>query len=117
MKFKYVVLILLILGTILIHVNSYALPHSVVVRHLLLLIFIAVACYVAYDSRRRHLEELEKLKSFLKVCAWCRKVCVTDAETNEDKWILFEDYMVLEHKLKSSHGICPECYDKEGFSD
>jgi len=117
MKFKYVVLALLVLGIILIHVNSYALPHSVVIRHIILSLFIGFACYFAYESRRRQLMELEKLKSFLKVCAWCKKVCVTDADTKEDKWIHFEEYMVLEHKLKSSHGICPDCYDKEGFTD
>jgi len=117
MKFKYVVFALMTLGTILIHLNSYALPHSVIARHIILILFIGIACYFAYDSRQRHLEELEKLKSFLKVCAWCKKVCVTDPETKEARWINFEEYIALEHKQKSSHGICPVCFEKVGFTE
>ena len=117
MKFNYFVIIILAVCIILIHINSYTFPHSVVIRHIILILFVAFASYAAYESRRRQLAELEKLKNFLKVCAWCRKICVTDTVTKEDKWILFEEYMVLEHKLKSSHGICPDCYEKESFTD
>jgi len=109
-KFKYVVLILLISGTVLIHVNSLALPHRVISRHLILILFIGIASYFAYESRRRHLEEYDKLKKFLRVCAWCKKICITDPETKEEKWVTFEEYMKLEHKFTSSHGICPGCY-------
>jgi len=117
MKFKYIVFSLMTLGIILIHLNSYALPHSLILRHIILILFIVLACYYVHDSRRRHRAELEKLKSFLRVCAWCKKVCVTDAETKEDNWIFFEEYIALEHKQTSSHGICLECYKKEGFVD
>ena len=110
MKFKSVVMILLALGITLIHFNSYAFPHSVTLRHVILILFIGIACYFAYESRRRHLEEYEKLKKFLRICSWCKKICFTDPETKEEKWITFEEYMALEHKHISSHGICPECF-------
>ncbi len=112
MKFKYFVLLLLSLGIILIHINSIAFPHRVVYRHIILLLFIVIASYSAFESRRRHLKEYKELKKFLRICAWCKKVCLTDPETKEDKWVSFEEYMKLEHKLTSSHGICPGCYHR-----
>ena len=118
MKLKYVVLILLFTGIALIHINSIAFPHGVLLRHVILLLFIAVAGYIAYESRRRHLEEFNKLQKFLRICAWCKKICFIDPETKEEKWATFEEYMELEHKFTSSHGICPECYHHvELYSD
>ncbi len=110
--FKYVVLIILAMGTILIHVNSYMFPYSVLVRHVILFLFIAVGCYLAYESRRRQQEEYNKLRQFLRVCAWCKKISVTDTETGEEKWLGFEEYMSREHKSTSSHGICPACFQQ-----
>jgi hypothetical protein len=110
MKFNYVVLLCMVIGIILIHINSLAFPHSVILRHVILLVFIGTASYLAYESRRRHLEEYAKLQSFLRICSWCKKICFTDPETKEEKWVAFEEYMALEHKLTSSHGICPDCY-------
>lgn len=46
---------------------------------------------------------LRILEDFIRVCAWCRKVQIAD------QWISFEDYMNLQHDVKSTHGICPEC--------
>jgi len=46
---------------------------------------------------------LRFLEDFIRVCAWCRKVEVAD------QWVTFEDYMKLQHDVKSTHGICPEC--------
>jgi hypothetical protein len=109
-KFKYLVLLLLLLGIVLIHVNSLAFPHRVVSRHVILIFFIGIACYFAYESRRRHLEEFNKLKEFLRICAWCKKVCYTDPDTKEEKWVTLEEYIKLENKYTASHGICPECF-------
>jgi len=110
MKLKYIILILLILIIILIHINSLAFPHSVVLRHLILLLFIGITCYIAYDSRRKYIEKYEKLRKFMKICAWCNKVCYIDFGSKEEKWITFEEYMLLEYKFTSSHGICPKCF-------
>jgi hypothetical protein len=70
----------------------------------------AVAGYLAYESRRKHLEAYEKLREFLRICSWCKKVCFTDPQTGEERWLPFEEYMALEHNSTSSHGICPDCY-------
>ena len=46
---------------------------------------------------------LRLLESLIEVCAWCRKVNVGE------KWVPFEQYMKIEHDVKSTHGICPHC--------
>ena len=46
---------------------------------------------------------LRFLEHFIRVCAWCRKVEVGG------QWVSFEDYMKLQHDVKATHGICPEC--------
>jgi hypothetical protein len=112
-KSKIIMLILLSLGIILIHVNSYFIPNSVLFRHIILIIFISVAFYYAYESRRRHLEEYARLEKFIRICAWCKTICITDPVTKEEQWIPFEDYMEREYKFKSSHGVCPACYQSQ----
>ena len=49
------------------------------------------------------LRRLRRVERFLRVCAWCRKVWV------DDEWVNLEEYVLKEHSLKSSHGICEEC--------
>jgi len=49
---------------------------------------------------------LDKLEQYLRVCAWCRKVWLGD------RWVTFEEYLLIKHTLKSSHSICPECHQK-----
>jgi hypothetical protein len=52
------------------------------------------------------LRRSRRLERFLRVCAWCRKVWVND------EWVRFEEYALIKHSLKSSHGICEECVTK-----
>jgi len=109
-KSKIIILILLSLGIILIHVNSYFIPNGLLLRHIILIVFIGVATYYAYESRRRHLEEYAKLERFLRICAWCKTVSTTDPVTKVEEWVPLEDYIEREYKFKASHGVCPECY-------
>lgn len=60
MKYRFIVLLILLLGIALIHINGYAFPHSVVARHIVIILFIGIAGYSAYESRRRQLEEYRK---------------------------------------------------------
>jgi len=46
---------------------------------------------------------LRFLESLIEICAWCRKVNVGE------KWVPFEQYMKVEHDVRSTHGICPTC--------
>jgi hypothetical protein len=47
------------------------------------------------------------LESFLRVCAWCRKI-----ERN-GRWIEFEEYLASGFATRTTHGMCPECAAKE----
>ena len=49
------------------------------------------------------LRRIRRIERFLRVCAWCRKVWF------DGKWVMFEDYALSKHSLRSSHGICDEC--------
>ncbi|MEO8044558.1 MAG: hypothetical protein ABI674_06590 [Spartobacteria bacterium] len=64
----------------------------------ILLLAIGVIAATLWVFRR-----LRFLEDFIRVCSWCRKVEVAD------EWVSFEDYMKLQHDVKSTHGICPEC--------
>lgn len=52
------------------------------------------------------LRRARRLEKFLRICAWCKKVRV------DDRWVSFEEYMLKEHDLRSSHGICEDCAAK-----
>jgi ABC-type polysaccharide/polyol phosphate export permease len=111
MKFTKIVFIVLAIGIIVIHIDSLLFPHSILLRHILLLFFIGTGVYYAYESKRKHLEEYSQLKKFIRVCSWCKNVCITDPDTLEYEWISFEKYISLEHKTRSPQGKCPHCYD------
>lgn len=52
------------------------------------------------------LRRLHYLEGFLRVCAWCKKV------EHDDQWVSMEDYFNRRFNMKSSHGMCPECFAK-----
>ena len=49
---------------------------------------------------------LRYLERFLRVCAWCRKVLINE------QWVPFEQYMMTQHDVHSTHGICPFCAER-----
>lgn len=55
---------------------------------------------------RRLVKRLVYLENFLRVCAWCRKIGV------DDEWVSLEQYFHHELKTLTSHGMCPECFEK-----
>ncbi len=63
-----------------------------------LLVAAAVVLSTLWVFRR-----LRVLEGLIQVCAWCRKVNIGE------EWVPFEQYMKIEHDVKSTHGICPEC--------
>lgn len=52
------------------------------------------------------LRRMNRMERFLRVCAWCKRIWIGD------QWVGFEEYIKKEHRLQSSHGICPECLHK-----
>jgi hypothetical protein len=66
----------------------------------LTVLIVAIGVIVATLWAFRRLRTLE---GFIQICAWCRKVNLSD------EWISFEQYLRREHDVLSSHSICPEC--------
>lgn len=58
-------------------------------------------------ATRRLLKRLHYLEEFLRICAWCRKVC------HDGDWLTMEDYFSSNFSTRTSHGMCPECLEKE----
>ncbi len=52
--------------------------------------------------------QVKQLESILPVCGYCKKI-------RDDKkyWKEMEDYFAHRQGTKFSHGICPDCYDRE----
>jgi hypothetical protein len=55
---------------------------------------------------RRLLTRLFYLESFLRVCAWCKKI------SRGDQWISLEDYLTVGFNTETTHGICPDCLER-----
>jgi PAS domain S-box-containing protein len=54
------------------------------------------------------LENIKTLKGLIPICAWCKKI-------RDDKgyWEKVEDYIQQHAHVSFTHGICPECLEKE----
>ncbi len=61
---------------------------------------------IVFLLTRRLLSHLHYLETFVKVCAWCRKV------GQEGRWVKVEDYFAEGFHVEATHGICPECLAK-----
>ena len=55
---------------------------------------------------RRLVSRLFYLETFLKICAWCKRV---DAG---DRWVPMDMYLAEGFGQKTTHGMCPDCYAK-----
>lgn len=55
---------------------------------------------------RRLAKRLVYLEGFMRVCAWCRKIGV------QDEWVSMEAFFQHEMKTSTSHGMCPDCFNK-----
>ncbi len=52
--------------------------------------------------------QIQQLETFLPVCGYCRKV-----RDDKNYWQQIEQYIKTRTGTKMSHGVCPECYDRE----
>jgi DNA-binding response OmpR family regulator len=66
---------------------------------------------LANQELRKKITFYEKI---LPVCCDCRKIRDDDGcKPGEGEWLTMEQYFHLKMDIKSSHGYCPECYQKE----
>jgi hypothetical protein len=71
-----------------------------------MLLFMAVWLVVS-GSTGRLLKRVEHLEAFVRLCSWCRRVeC-------EGEWMRLEDFMKRGFHTSTTHGICPECLQRQ----
>ncbi|OPY84390.1 MAG: hypothetical protein A4E72_02269 [Syntrophus sp. PtaU1.Bin208] len=54
------------------------------------------------------LGEIRTLRELLPICAYCKKI-----RDDRGYWNQLESYIGKHFDMKFSHGVCPECYEKE----
>ncbi|MCI0330903.1 MAG: response regulator transcription factor [candidate division Zixibacteria bacterium] len=52
--------------------------------------------------------DVETLRTFLPICAWCRKI-----RNDRQLWQTAEEYLQTHAEVDFSHSICPECAEKQ----
>ena len=83
-------------------------PFDFVYRRSMLemLLFLAVWLLVS-GSTRRLLKRVQHLEAFMRVCAWCRRIDC------RGEWMRLEDFMKQGFDTSTTHGICPECLQRQ----
>ena len=54
------------------------------------------------------LQNIKQLHGILPICAWCKKI-----RGDDEYWHSVEDYISSHSDIDFTHGICPECLEKE----
>jgi len=54
------------------------------------------------------LQNIKQLQGILPICAWCKKI-----RGDDEYWHGVEDYISSHSDTDFTHGICPECLEKE----
>ncbi len=60
------------------------------------------------DELKQALEEIKTLTGVIPICAYCKKI-----RDEKGAWDRMEAYISAHSEAQFSHGICPECYEKE----
>jgi len=67
---------------------------------------------MALGHRVQQLEEalaqVKELQRLLPICSYCKKV-----RDDQNFWQQVESYMTVHSEFRFSHGVCPECWEKE----
>ena len=71
-----------------------------------MLLFLAVWLLVS-GSTQRLMKRVQHLEAFMRVCAWCRRIDCTG------EWMRLEDFMKQGFDTSTTHGICPECLQRQ----
>jgi sigma-B regulation protein RsbU (phosphoserine phosphatase) len=51
--------------------------------------------------------QVQQLESILPICGYCKKV-----REDSNYWSQVEDYLTKRDRVRFSHSVCPDCYDK-----
>ena len=103
------ILVLTCLDTVLDFPRQYLITytsHPKVWESMLETIGILAIAITTLLTTQQLLSRLFYLEKFLRVCAWCRKI------NHEGKWSSMEKFFQSGFDIKTTHGICPECFSK-----
>lgn len=53
-------------------------------------------------------DSVRRLEGLLPICAWCKRI-----RCDQDYWQELEGYLSEHSELKFTHGVCPQCQDKQ----
>ena len=83
-------------------------PFDFVYRRSMLemLLFLTVWLLVS-GSTHRLLKRVQHLEGFMRVCAWCRRL------DYKGEWMRLEEFMQQGFDTPTTHGICPECLQRQ----
>lgn len=70
-------------------------------------LIIAITWLIVHLTTKHLLRRLHELEDFLHVCSWCRRV------GHDDQWLTMEEYFGSKFNTLTSHGICPDCAEKQ----
>ena len=70
------------------------------------MLLILVVWLLVARVTRRFIARLRLLESFMKVCAWCRRI------EYKGRWMPLEEFFEQGFDTPTSHGICRDCLDK-----
>lgn len=83
-------------------------PFAFVFRRSTLDMLLVLAVWLLVSrSTRRVLERIRYLEGFLRVCSWCRRI------NYHGDWMRLEDFMQQGFDTPTTHGICPECLQRQ----
>ena len=57
---------------------------------------------------RAALTNVKQLEGIIPICSWCKKI-----RDDKESWQQMENYISNHSEAKFSHGVCPECYERE----
>jgi len=60
------------------------------------------------DELKQAFDEIKTLKGIIPICSYCKKI-----RDEKGAWDMMEAYISAHSEALFSHGICPECYEKE----
>jgi len=60
-----------------------------------------------YATTRQLVRRLHELEEFLRMCSWCRRL------EHEARWLTVEEFFNSRLATETSHGICPDCAQKQ----
>ncbi len=87
-------------------------PHNEVIVKLVTqfkrMIELSLSSLLAREEVRQRDRLFDHLSRIFPICAYCKKVC-----NDASEWVPVETYIKGISGRRASHGVCPECYERE----